>query len=85
MEWLKDPSKELQFTESILQMDAKNYHAWSHRQWVLSTHNMWDKELDYVDRLLEEDLRNNSAWNHRYYVVSRSQDFSDDVTEREVR
>lgn len=66
-------------------MDAKNYHAWSHRQWVLSTYGLWDKEMEFVDRLLEDDVRNNSVWNHRYYVVSRSQEFSDEVVEREVR
>lgn len=28
---------ELDLTEKILQTDSKNYHAWQHRQWVLST------------------------------------------------
>lgn len=31
VEWLEDPKDELQFTEKILQDDAKNYHAWQHR------------------------------------------------------
>ena len=31
MEWLKDASEELKFTETILEGDAKNYHAWQHR------------------------------------------------------
>lgn len=28
---------ELVLTEKILETDAKNYHAWQHRQWVLRT------------------------------------------------
>lgn len=28
VEWLNDSSKELQLTEEILNIDAKNYHAW---------------------------------------------------------
>lgn len=35
VEWLKDPSQELEFIADILSQDAKNYHAWQHRQWVI--------------------------------------------------
>lgn len=34
---LNDPSGELEFIASILEMDSKNYHAWQYRQWVLTT------------------------------------------------
>lgn len=34
---LNDPSGELEFTADILDLDAKNYHAWQYRQWVLTT------------------------------------------------
>ncbi|XP_013203672.1 protein farnesyltransferase/geranylgeranyltransferase type-1 subunit alpha-like [Microtus ochrogaster] len=34
VEWLKDPSQELEFIVDILNQDAKNY-AWQHRQWVI--------------------------------------------------
>lgn len=37
VEWLGDASKELRLTEIIFSQDAKNYHAWEHRQWVLRT------------------------------------------------
>ncbi|CAG2059398.1 unnamed protein product, partial [Timema podura] len=65
--WLQEPSQELQVTRMSLNQDAKNYHAWQHRQWVLRKFNLFDNELAYVDTLLEEDIRNNSAWNHRYF------------------
>ncbi|KAE8210443.1 hypothetical protein CF327_g5681 [Tilletia walkeri] len=32
---LGDPSRELDFTASVLDIDAKNYHTWVYRQWVL--------------------------------------------------
>lgn len=35
VEWLRDPSQELEFIADILTQDAKNYHAWQHRQWVI--------------------------------------------------
>ncbi|KAK9288357.1 hypothetical protein L1049_016810 [Liquidambar formosana] len=65
-------SKELEFTKKILSLDAKNYHAWSHRQWVLQALGGWEDELDYCRQLLEDDIFNNSAWNQRYFVVTRS-------------
>ncbi len=27
--------KEMRFTEIILSVDPKNYHAWQHRQWAM--------------------------------------------------
>lgn len=49
--------------------DAKNYHVWSYRQWLVRHFSLWDSELPYLETLLQEDIRNNSAWNHRWFVV----------------
>jgi protein farnesyltransferase/geranylgeranyltransferase type-1 subunit alpha len=49
--------------------DAKNYHVWSYRQWLVRHFSLWDSELPYLEKLLQEDVRNNSAWNHRWFVV----------------
>lgn len=38
VEWLNDPSRELELTENILALDSKNYHAWQHRQWAIKTY-----------------------------------------------
>ena len=35
VEALNDGTKELRLTEMILSQDAKNYHAWQHRQWAI--------------------------------------------------
>ncbi|RDX64853.1 Protein farnesyltransferase/geranylgeranyltransferase type-1 subunit alpha [Mucuna pruriens] len=65
-------NNELEFTKKILSIDAKHYHAWSHRQWVLQVLGGWEDELNYCTELLEEDIFNNSAWNQRYFVITRS-------------
>nr|CAD7432296.1 unnamed protein product [Timema monikensis] len=82
--WLQEPSQELQVTRMSLNQDAKNYHAWQHRQWVLHKFNLFDNELAYVDTLLEEDIRNNSAWNHRYFVINNTTGFTKDILDREI-
>ena len=63
--------EELDYIASVLEEDAKNYHAWSHRQWTLKSINMpqkWREEIMFINELLEEDVRNNSAWNQRWFV-----------------
>ena len=84
VEWLGDPSKDLRFTEIMLSSDAKNYHAWQHRQWVLNNFNLFENELQYVERLLKDDVRNNSAWNQRYFVVIKTTGFTEEVITKEL-
>ncbi|KAF8234948.1 protein prenylyltransferase [Tricholoma matsutake] len=72
---IRKPGPELSFVETSLKADAKNYHTWSYRQWLLAYFNdedLWDGELDFVDTMLVQDLRNNSAWHHRFFVVFQS-------------
>lgn len=60
----RNPAPELLFIEKSFKVDSKNYHTWSHRQWLLAYFNddeLWSGELQFVNRMLEEDLRNNSA------------------------
>ncbi|GBE88708.1 protein prenylyltransferase [Sparassis latifolia] len=64
---------ELNFIARALGADAKNYHTWSYRQWVLAHFNnearLWAGERAWVEELLDKDVRNNSAWHHRFFVV----------------
>ena len=53
----------------IFAEDAKHYHAWAHRQWLVRTYGCWDKEMTFTKELIKEDVYNNSAWNHRFYVI----------------
>ena len=66
-----DVRRELLFTESVFNDDPKNYHAWAHRQYVVSTFGGFEGELAFVQQLLDTDIRNNSAWNHRWFVLHR--------------
>lgn len=69
------PVPELEFIAGCLQVDAKNYHTWSYRQWLLAHFNneaLWVNELDFIDGMLGMDVRNNSAWHHRFFVVFQS-------------
>ncbi|KAJ4495783.1 hypothetical protein C8J55DRAFT_494887 [Lentinula edodes] len=69
------PARELDFIARTFKVDAKNYHTWSYRQWILAYFNdneLWSGELDFVEDLLYADIRNNSAWHHRFFTVFQS-------------
>ncbi len=63
------PPTETSFLALMFTKDAKNYHVWSYRQWLVRNFSLWDFELPYIESLLQSDVRNNSAWNHRWFVV----------------
>lgn len=66
------PEHELIFSANVLQKDAKNYHTWAYRQWVLAHFEqpaLWNGEIAFIEAMIDEDVRNNSAWHHRYFVV----------------
>ena len=62
--------QELEFAANCLDGDAKNYHAWSHRQAVVEQFGLWEEELSFVCTMITADVRNNSAWNQRFCIVS---------------
>ncbi|KAF9450611.1 protein prenylyltransferase [Macrolepiota fuliginosa MF-IS2] len=70
---LRTPLPELPFLNRCLALDAKNYHTWSYRQWLLShfidDEDLWKGEIDFVENTIADDVRNNSAWHHRFFVV----------------
>ncbi|CAH0683114.1 unnamed protein product [Spodoptera exigua] len=84
VEWLQDPTQELELTGDALMQDPKNYHAWQHRQWAIKTFGLYEKEMDFVDNLITDDVRNNSAWNQRYFVVNNHLGWSDLNVQREI-
>ncbi|KAL1965940.1 hypothetical protein VTN77DRAFT_5073 [Rasamsonia byssochlamydoides] len=64
------PPKELDFLMEMFAQDAKNYHVWTYRHWLVRRFNLWDSEREIrdVETLINADVRNNSAWNHRYLL-----------------
>ncbi|PWN40704.1 protein prenylyltransferase [Ceraceosorus guamensis] len=72
MQLRPDLSKELAFTAEIFKDDAKNYHTWAYRAWLVSHFGItriWNAELVFTSELIADDARNNSAWNHRWLVL----------------
>jgi protein farnesyltransferase/geranylgeranyltransferase type-1 subunit alpha len=90
---LKNPLPELLFISNALQSDAKNYHTWAYRQWILNhfvgdlSEEVWEDELSFAEHMLEEDVRNNSAWHHRFFVVwhPSSKESKGELLRRELR
>lgn len=42
--------EELEYISNVLDEDAKNYHAWSYRQWILMTVDdeaAWKEEVEF--------------------------------------
>lgn len=84
---------EAAFIDEMFTKDAKNYHVWSYRQWLVQRFGLWDspREIAAVEALLEKDVRNNSAWNHRWFVVfgrpdaPKDKDKDKEILERELR
>mmetsp|Transcript_34634 Transcript_34634/g.63691 ORF Transcript_34634/g.63691 Transcript_34634/m.63691 type:complete len:380 (+) Transcript_34634:86-1225(+) len=64
--------KELEYVDKILEDDSKNYHAWSHRQWIIRTLDnptLWSTEIQYSHSKILSDPRNNSAWSQRWFAL----------------
>eukprot|EP01023_Acetabularia_acetabulum_P035793 TRINITY_DN33785_c0_g1_i3.p1 TRINITY_DN33785_c0_g1~~TRINITY_DN33785_c0_g1_i3.p1 ORF type:complete len:310 (+),score=27.46 TRINITY_DN33785_c0_g1_i3:166-1095(+) len=64
-------ARELEFCSIAIDRDAKNYHAWSHRWYVLNTTkdlNLLKQEILYCADRIQDDPFNNSAWNQRFSV-----------------
>ena len=62
--------QEFEAAGAVLALDAKNYHAWAHRQALAAAWGLWEDELAMVTALLADDVRNNSAWNHRFAIMA---------------
>ncbi|OMJ26454.1 Protein farnesyltransferase/geranylgeranyltransferase type-1 subunit alpha [Smittium culicis] len=60
---------EIHFLNEQIDFDSKNFHAWSYRQFVVKTFNLFEYEYLYTKLKIEQDIRNNSAWNQLYFVL----------------
>lgn len=89
MDRLGSSKGEADFISQMFELDAKNYHVWSYRQWLVRRFELWDEgELEATEKLIQEDVRNNSAWNHRFFLVSGSKPPKTEdkaVVEREIK
>ena len=78
---------EFWFLDAIFESDSKNYHAWSHKIWLIERYEMWadPKHMVFAEEMLDKDVRNNSVWSFRYFLVMRSTPFSKELVERECQ
>ncbi len=79
----KPPTDEKAFIERMLGDDAKNYHVWSYRQWLIRHFELWQGEVQFTEYLIGLDVRNNSAWNHRFFVIFEHGVVTEEVIQRE--
>lgn len=75
--------------ELILSDEAKNYHAWSHLQWIVKNtpkefQLTVEEEITYIEWLLNQDVYNNSAWSYRFFIVSLAP-FSESLVNKEIK
>lgn len=76
-------AKEVAFLDSVLDVDAKNYHLWDYRLALVlslddercagsfSELDACRDELARSAAMLHEDLRNNSVWSYRHQLLRR--------------
>jgi protein prenyltransferase alpha subunit repeat containing protein 1 len=49
-----------------------NYHAWSHRQWVLQkAPNLLNYEIVKTEKFIRKNIADYSAYHHRYFVLTK--------------
>ncbi|EMD38480.1 hypothetical protein CERSUDRAFT_113652 [Gelatoporia subvermispora B] len=66
-------NKELFVVEKMLDVDARNFHAWNYRRVVLGSMPVkrpLRAELDYTTRKIEANFSNFSAWHQRSKVLA---------------
>ncbi|KAK7440205.1 Rab geranylgeranyltransferase [Stygiomarasmius scandens] len=72
--WKQDYwKKEMFVVEKMLDVDARNFHAWSYRRYVLAsmtTPRNPKTELAYTKRKIEANFSNFSAWHQRSKVLT---------------
>ncbi|KAH8117241.1 rab-protein geranylgeranyltransferase [Phellopilus nigrolimitatus] len=64
---------ELRAVDKMLDADARNFHAWNYRRYVLASMPVKKPELDelaYTTRKIEANFSNFSAWHQRSKVYS---------------
>ena len=76
---------ELAFLDIIFHSDCKNYHAWSHKIWLVERFELWndDSHLEFIEDMLDKDVRNNSVWSFRYFIMV--QRFNHEANQKELK
>lgn len=63
--------KELEWLDSIIVDNQKNYQIWNHRKLIIDKMNHGSNELNILNKVFEEDSKNFHAWCHRIWTIRR--------------
>lgn len=72
-------------SEKCADRNRSNYHAWTHRQWVLQNEtNLLKFEFNVTEKFIRKHITDYSCYYHRQFVLSKMFEyriFDDDVVE----
>ena len=66
--------EELNYIAKVLEIDSKNYHAWSYRQWILMTvdeESAWEQELEFGKYCCRRELSSHSKTHAYPFILSK--------------
>lgn len=76
---------DLRLSEKCADRNRSNYHAWTHRQWVLQNEiNLLKFEFNVTEKFIRKHITDYSCYYHRQFVLSKMFEyriFDDDVVE----
>jgi protein farnesyltransferase/geranylgeranyltransferase type-1 subunit alpha len=66
-----DLDEELDFLDSIIVENQKNYQIWHHRKAIVEKSQNASREKPILNLIFEDEPKNFHAWCHRIWVVRR--------------
>jgi len=75
----KDLAIELDYLDSIIESNTKNYQVWHHRRVIVDQLNDSSRELPLTESVLRIDPKNYHAWQHRQYAIKKFNLYDDEL------
>ena len=55
---MNDVSYEKNMLDNIFSQEPKNFHAWTHRIWMIRRFNNTENEFEFIEKMLKDDRDN---------------------------
>ena len=65
------PLDELNWLDSIIDLNQKNYQIWHHRKLLIEKFNDFSHEKKILDKIFSSEPKNFHAWSHRIWMIRR--------------
>lgn len=75
----KDLNEELNYLDTMIAKNAKNYQVWHHRRVVVELLGDPSREKQFTNSILDQDAKNYHAWQHRQWLVSHFNLYDDEL------